>query len=136
MYLLDTNVLSELRRPERAAAKVRDWAASVPEAGIFLSAITILEIERGILLRERKDREQAAHLRQWLEARVLGAFGERILPFDAAVARRCASLHVPDPMPAADAIIAATALVHGLTVVTRDVGDFERTGVKLLNPWG
>jgi hypothetical protein len=135
MYLLDTNVVSELRKGARADASVRAWAAAVPAATFFLSVVTLLEIERGILLMERRDAEQAKQLRRWLEGQILPDFGDRILPVDAAVARRCAALHVPDPLPAGDALIAATALVHALTVVTRNVGDFERTGAAVLNPW-
>jgi len=84
---------------------------------------------------ERRDPQQGSRLRLWLEQRVLGPFGRRILPIDAVIARRCGALHIPDPRPARGALIAATALVHGLTVVTRNVGDFELTGVPLLNPW-
>jgi predicted nucleic acid-binding protein len=135
MYLLDTNVVSELRRGRRADPQVVAWAAAMPEAGAFLSAVTIFEIERGILLVERRDPDQAGFLRRWFETRILSDFEGRILSIDIAVARRCAALHVPDPLPDRDALIAATALVHGMTVVTRDVADFERTGVALLNPW-
>ncbi|HZF93932.1 MAG TPA: type II toxin-antitoxin system VapC family toxin [Allosphingosinicella sp.] len=135
MYLLDTNVVSELRRGERADPRVRAWAAALPEAAAFLSVVTLLEIERGILLIERRDAQQARHLRRWFEGRVLPDFGDRIVPIDAAVARRCAALHVPDPRSNTDALIAATALVHGLTVATRNTDDFEATGVKLVNPW-
>jgi hypothetical protein len=88
-----------------------------------------------VLLVERRDRAQGKILRTWLEARVLPAFEDRILPIDTAVVRRCAPLHVPDPHTDRDALIAATALVHGLTVVTRNSSDFRRTGVKLVNPW-
>jgi predicted nucleic acid-binding protein len=135
MYLLDTNVVSELRRGERADPRVRAWAAALPEAAAFLSVVTLLEIERGILLVERRDAEQARCLRRWLEKRVLAEFDGRIIPVDTAVARRCAALHVPDPRPASDALIAATAMVHRLTVVTRNVADFSATGVQLLDPW-
>lgn len=135
MYLLDTNLVSELRRGRRADARVADWAAGMPAASAFLSVVTIFEIERGILLVERRDPGQGAILRRWLETHVLAEFEGRILSIDIAVARRSAALHVPDPMPDRDALIAATALVHGMTVVTRDVADFERRGVPLLNPW-
>jgi predicted nucleic acid-binding protein len=135
MYLLDTNVVSQLRRPEKAAANVRDWAARTPSAHFYLSVITVLEIEKGILLAERKDKAQALALRMWLEKDLLPGFDTRILAIDVAVARRCAGLHVPDPRPDRDALIAATALVHGMTMVTRNVGDFEGAGVPLLNPW-
>jgi hypothetical protein len=135
MYLLDTNVVSELRRRRRADAKVLAWAAAMPQSSAFISAISLLEIERGILLAERRDPQQAAQLRRWFEARILAEFEGRVLPVDAAVALRSAALHVPDPRPDRDALIAATALVHALTVVTRNTGDFDGTGVQLINPW-
>jgi len=137
MYLLETNVVSELRkvRTGKADARVTAWAQATPASEMFLSAISVLELELGILLVERRDRAQAALLRVWLDQHVLPAFDGRILPVDTAVARHCAKLHVPDPRAERDALIAATALVHGLTVVTRNVGDFEATSVGLLNPW-
>ena len=138
MYLLDTNVVSELRKAKsgKADARVTAWAAEVPASELFLSAISVLELEMGVLLVERRDAAQGVVLRSWLDKHVLPAFADRILPVDAAVARRCARLHVPDPRAERDALIAATALVRDLTVVTRNVGDFEATGVRLLNPWG
>ena len=137
MYLLDTNVVSELRkvRTGKADARVTAWAQVTPASEMFLSAISVLELELGLLLVERRDRAQAALLRVWLDQHVLPAFDGRILPVDTAVARHCAKLHVPDPRAERDALIAATALVHGLTVVTRNVSDFEATNVGLLNPW-
>ena len=135
MYLLDTNVVSELRRPARADPRVREWAATQEAATFFLSAVTALEIERGVLLAERRDPKQGSELRSWFEEELIPAFEGRILPIDTAVARRCAALHVPDPKPERDALIAATALTHGLTVVTRNTADFEGTGVQLINPW-
>jgi predicted nucleic acid-binding protein len=137
MYLLDTNVISELRKAKsgKADKNVVSWANNVSATRLFLSVITILEIETGVLLVERRDPSQGAVLRSWLNAHVLPAFFERILSFDTAVAQRCARLHVPDPRSDRDAIIAATALVHGMTVVTRNVEDFEPTGVEILNPW-
>ena len=134
-YLLDTNVLSELRRRDRTDPKVAAWADSVHPADLFLSAITVLEIEAGALLIARKDAAQGAMLRNWIDDKVLPAFEGRILPVDTAVARRCAHLHVPDPRAERDALIAATALVHRLTVATRNTADFELTGVDLLDPW-
>lgn len=138
MYLLDTNVVSELRKAKsgKADAGVIAWAAGLPASELFLSAISVLELEMGVLLVERRDAAQGVVLRSWLDKHVLPAFADRILPVDAAVARRCARLHVPDPRAERDALIAATALVRDLTVVTRNVGDFEATGVRLLNPWG
>jgi len=135
MYLLDTNVVSELRKVARADATVRTWAQSAPANSFWLSAITVLELEIGVLRVERRDAAQGALLRQWLEGWVLVRFGERILGVDVEIAPRGAQLHVPDPRPERDALIAATALMHGLTMVTRNVGDFEPMGVALLNPW-
>ena len=137
MYLLDTNVISELRKvgDGKADLNVVAWLSSVEGASCYLSAITLLELELGILRLERRDASQGARLRLWLDSRVLPEFAERILPVDGAVALRCAKLHVPDPRPDRDAYIAATALVHGMTVVTRNVDDFAATGVALLNPW-
>jgi len=137
MYLLDTNVVSELRKVPtgRANARVAGWAWSVPVVSQYLSAVTILELEVGILRMERKDPVQGAALRSWMDGYVLRDFAGRILQIDAAVALRCALLHVPDPLPEIDAMIAATALVHGMTVVTRNVEDFAGTGVAVFNPW-
>ena len=137
MYLLDTNVISELRKAKsnKADKAVVAWANSVSATRMFLSTITILELETGILLVERKDPTQGAILRSWLNSHVLPAFSERVLALDTAVAQGCAKLHVPDPRSDRDAIIAATALIHGLTVVTRNVSDFSATGVDILNPW-
>jgi predicted nucleic acid-binding protein len=137
MYLLDTNVISELRKAKsgKANKNVEAWANSVNVSHLFLSVITILELETGVLLIERKDAVQGAILRKWLNAHVLPAFSDRILVVDTAVAQCCAKLHVPDPQSDRDAIIAATAIVHGMTVVTRNVDDFKSTGVEILNPW-
>ena len=137
MFVLDTNVVSELRKVRlgKADANVATWTESVDAADLFVSAITILELELGVLSIERKDAAQGAMLRAWLEQHVLPEFSGRTLPVDTAVAQRCARLHVPDKRSERDALIAATALVHGMTVVTRNVADFEPTGVKILNPW-
>ncbi|MEK9802169.1 MAG: type II toxin-antitoxin system VapC family toxin [Curvibacter sp.] len=137
MYLLDTNVVSELRkvRSGRADARVAAWADSVDAAELYLSVISLQELEIGVLLAERKDAAQGAIFRTWLTQHVLPAFAGRILDVDTAVALRSARLHVPDPRPVRDGLIAATALVHGMTVVTRNEGDFTPTGVRLLNPW-
>ena len=135
MFLLDTNVISELRRPEKADGSVVAWAGTVAAASFFLSAISILEIELGTLQIVRRDATQGAILRSWIDEQILPRFEGRILPIDTAVAQRCARLHVPDPRAERDALIAATALVHGLTVVTRNVADFAPLGVTLLNPW-
>lgn len=137
MYLLDTNVVSELRkiRLGKADVHVAAWADSVVAADLFLSVITIQELEIGVLLAERRDPSQGAVFRTWLNNHVLPAFAGRILSVDTAVAKRSALLHVPDPRPVRDGLIAATALVHGMTVVTRNLADFEPTGVITLNPW-
>ena len=137
MYLLDTNVVSELRkiRLGRADPHVAAWADSVEATDLYLSVITLQELEIGVLLAERRDPSQGAVFRAWLNAHVLPAFSGRILSIDTAVAQRSARLHVPDPRPVRDGLIAATALVHGMTVVTRNVADFEPTGVLVLNPW-
>jgi toxin FitB len=137
MYLLDTNVISELRKAKSGKAdnNVVAWANNVSATRLFISVITILELETGVLLVERRDPTQGAILRSWLNAHVLPAFSERILAVDTAIAQRCARLHVPDPRSDRDAIIAATALVHGMTVVTRNTDDFEPTSVEILNPW-
>ena len=137
MYLLDTNVVSELRKAPAGTAdsNVVRWAGQVPAASLFLSVITLLELELGVLLMERRDPRQGEILRSWLDRRAMLAFANRILTIDVAVARQCARLHVPDPCAERDALIAATALVHGLTVVTRNRDDFVATGVALLNPW-
>ena len=137
MFLLDTNVVSELRKVKsgRADPQVAQWASEVSAAQLYLSVITIQELELGVLLKERRSPEQGAVLREWLEKQVLPAFTGRILPVTVEIARCCAGLSVPDPKPERDGLIAATGLVHGLTVVTRNTGDFDRTGVSLLNPW-
>lgn len=132
-FLLDTNVISELRTA-RGDPGVREWADAQPLASLHLSVVTVIEIETGILRRARTDPSQAELLRGWLESRVLPGFADRILPIDLAVARQVAQLHVPDPAPRHDALIAGTALAHDLTVVTRNTSDFQRTGVRTLNP--
>jgi len=134
MYLLDTNVISELRKPH-ADAKVVAWAKSVSALRLYMSAITLKELETGVLRIERRDPARGKVLRTWLKRHVIPAFNARILPIDAAVALRCAHLHVPDRANESDSLIAATALVHGLTVVTRNVSDFKSSGVPLINPW-
>lgn len=136
MYLLDTNVISELRKASKTHQNVKKWAEPLPSASLYISAISVLELEIGILLIDRRDKEQGAILRAWMDSHVLPAFSGRILAIDTAVAQRCATLHVPNPRSDRDALIAATALVHGLTVATRNVADFERTGVGMVNPWG
>lgn len=137
MYVLDTNVVSELRKVRigKANANVAAWADSVDAADLFLSVITLMELELGVLSIERKDAGQGAVSRAWLEQQVLPEFSSRTLPIDTAVTLRCAKLHVPDKRGERDALIAATALMHGMTLVTRNVDDFQATGVTILNPW-
>jgi toxin FitB len=137
MYLLDTNVISELRkiRVGRAAPQVAQWAESVDAGDLYISVITVQELEIGVLLAERRDPVQGAVLRAWLVERALPAFNQRILDVDKTVAQRSAQLHVPNPRPVRDGLIAATALVHNMTVVTRNVADFAPMGVVLINPW-
>ena len=137
MFLLDTNVISELRkvRAGKADPNVARWVRGVPACSLFLSVIVIQELEIGTLLVERRDPAQGAILRAWLDEHVLPAFDGRILPVDMAIARCAAALHVPDPKPIRDGLIAATALVHGMTVVTRNLADFKAIGATILNPW-
>jgi predicted nucleic acid-binding protein len=142
MYLLDTNVVSEMRKAQRAHTgparvdmRVTAWFDSVPASSLYLSAVTALELEKGCLLMERRDPAQGRTLREWIDGLVLPTFASRVLPVDLPVALRCAALHVPNPIAERDALIAATALVHGMAVVTRNTQDFESTGVRLIDPW-
>ena len=138
MFVLDTNVVSELRKVRRGLANpgVAAWAEQVRSAELFISAITIQELEHGVLLAERSDPAKGALLRSWLDQSVTTAFSGRVLPVDERVARRAAALHVPDPAPFRDALIGATALEHGMSVVTRDLKDFQRFDqLDVLNPW-
>lgn len=133
-YLLDTNVVSELRKRE-APAHVTDWARRAAVTELYVSVVTIIEIEIGVAQVERCDPAQGAVLRQWLESGVKAGFADRVLSIGTDVAICAARLHVPDRRPERDAYIAATAVVNGLTVVTRNVRDFAATGVPVLNPW-
>ncbi|MCY4478239.1 MAG: type II toxin-antitoxin system VapC family toxin [Gammaproteobacteria bacterium] len=137
MFLLDTNVVSELRKAGdgRIDSRVAAWIAAQDAASFFISALTLMELEIGILRIERRDHEQGRRLRRWMDRHVLPEFAERTLPVDSSVALTCARLHVPDPRAERDALIAATAIVHEMTIVTRDVAGFEATGVRLVNPW-
>jgi predicted nucleic acid-binding protein len=137
MYVLDTNVISELRkgRTGRIAPPVKVWFEPVALSACYLSTITIQEIETGILLLEGRDPAQAAAIRRWLEQTILYDFKDRILPVDISVARVCAQLHVPVTRPYRDALIAATAMAHGMTVVTRNVKHFAEMSVRFLDPW-
>jgi len=135
MYILDTNVVSELRKGKKADRNVRAWAKEIPAASLYLSAISILELEIGILLLERRDQKQGAILRAWMERHVLPTFAGRVLAIDTTVAQRCAALHVPNPRSDRDALIAATALVHGMMVATRNMSHFQTMGVSIVDPW-
>ena len=137
MFLLDTNVVSELRKlgDGKADPRVVSWVSGRDAASFFISTLTLMELEIGILRIERRDAGQGQRLRTWMDRYVLPEFAERTLPVDSAVALKCARLHVPDPRAERDALIAATAIVHGMTVVTRNVADFEPTGVAVVDPW-
>ena len=137
MYVLDTNVVSELRKAQagKGDANVTRWIASQPPAGLYLSAITVMELQIGVLRMDRRDPMQGALLGAWMQTRVLPAFAGRVLPVDQVVALRCAQLHADTPRAERDALIAATALVHSMGVATRNTVDFETTGVQLVNPW-
>ena len=137
MYLLDTDTVSELRKVKagRADKHVAQWAQRVLTTELYLSVITVQELELGLLLQERRDAERGRALRAWVEGQVLPAFAGRLLSVTVAIARQCAALNVPETQPERDGLLAATALVHGLTLVTRNVSDFQGIGVTLLNPW-
>jgi predicted nucleic acid-binding protein len=137
MFLLDTNVISESRkaRTGRAAPEVVAWLAATDPAATYVSAMSLFELELGVVRVKRRDPAQGERLRRWLDDIVKPAFAGRVLAMDAAVATACAALHVPDPVSERDAWIAATGLVHRLTVVTRNVTDFASTGVRLIDPW-
>jgi predicted nucleic acid-binding protein len=107
-----------------------------PPRDLYISVVTVLEIELGVAQVERRDRQQGAVLRRWMESGVMAGFAGRILAIDVEISRRAAHLHVPEPRPERDAYIAATADIHGMTVETRNLADFAPTGVATLNPWG
>jgi predicted nucleic acid-binding protein len=133
-FLLDTNVLDELRRARRGNQSVAAWVESVPRNLQFISVITLLEVEQGVFAKERRDPVQGTKLRIWLDSVVRPNFSGRVLPVTETIALRCARLHVPDNKPKHDALVAATALVHNLVVVTNDT-DFDGMGAPLFNPW-
>lgn len=137
MFLLDTNVVSELRKStsNKADLNVVQWASSADSETLFISVITVLELEMGILSMERRDQQQGVLLRRWLEDQVMPSFEGRILPVDTAIARKCAGLNVPDKRAERDAMIVATAVIHRMRVVTRNVVDFDLAGVEVINPW-
>ncbi|MDT3443868.1 MULTISPECIES: type II toxin-antitoxin system VapC family toxin [unclassified Pseudofrankia] len=135
-FLLDTNVISELRKPaKRRDDRFNAWAETLSPSDTFLSVITLLELRAGIENKRRQDAHQAAVLDTWLDQHVLPAYAGRLLDVDPAVADAAARLHVPDRRPAHDALIAATAVVHGLRLVTRNESDFAPMGIPLVNPW-
>lgn len=133
-YLIDTNVISELRKRDRGHAGVVRWAASVDPQELHTSVLVIGEIRRGIELKRRADAAQATALTLWLDKLRVG-LGARVLPVDERVAEAWGRLGIPNPIPVIDGLIAATAIVHGLTVVTRDVADLARAGATVLNPF-
>lgn len=135
MFLLDTNVVSELRKVGKSHPRVRRWFAARDVDQLFLSVIAVEELDIGIRRLERRDAAQGLVLRRWFDERVLKTFADRVLPITLATVRISSALHVPDPAPIRDALIAATALEHGLTVVTRNVDDFARTDVAVVDPW-
>ncbi|WP_037586599.1 type II toxin-antitoxin system VapC family toxin [Stenoxybacter acetivorans] len=137
MYLLDTNVISEIRKINtgRADAGVETWAKQYSKALMYISAITLFELERGTLNLEKQDAQQGAVYRRWLENVVKLQFNGKILAIEAETALLCVAMHVPDKKGLADSLIAATAIQHGLIVVTRNTKDFAHTGAQLLNPF-
>lgn len=138
MFVLDTNAISELRKSSsgRADRGVTEWATNVPTTLMFMSVISLHELEHGLLLAERSDPTKGAILRTWLNNSVRPAFADRLLDIDAKIAIQSASSHMPDAPTSRDALIAATAVRHDMTVVTRNVRDFERlTGAEVMNPW-
>ena len=137
MFLLDTNVISELRKvgDGTADAGVVAWISNRAAVSFYISVLTVMELELGILRIERRDALQGKMLRQWMHRHVLPEFMERTLPIDSDIAIKCAQLHVPNPRGERDALIAATAIIHGMTVVTRNEDDFVKSGVAVMNPW-
>ena len=133
--LLDTNVISELRKGTRCDPKVAAWQRGIGDRERFISVLTLMELRHGILAADKKDPLFASTLRDWYEKQVKPTFGERTLPVDLQVAERCSELLASRTRPVADALIAATALVHELVLVTRNTADFADTGVALINPW-
>jgi len=133
-FLLDTNVISEIRKRERAHPNVARWVAGTPVKEIGTSVIVLAEIRRGIELKRRRDQEQARSLDRWF-AEMRARLGDRVLPIDEPIAEAWAMLSVPDPLPLIDGLLAASAKVHGLTLVTRNVGDIAKTGILVLDPF-
>ena len=134
-FLLDTDVVSEMRRKDRLAEPALDWLQRQAVDDLHISVLTMMEIEIGIERLARRDKQQAAVIRAWKEGPLTRAFHGRVLFVDLEIAERCAALHVPDPRPAIDALIAATAIAHRLTLVTRNERDFADMPVRVINPW-
>ena len=132
-WLVDTNILSELRKGKRADAGVRSWFAQAREEDLFTSVLVVGELRRGIESIRRRDAPSALALEQWL-TRLMASFSDRVLPIDARVADLWGTLNVPNPLPTVDGLLAATALVHDLVLVTRNVRDVVSTGARLLDP--
>lgn len=133
-FLLDTNVLSEIRKGDRAHPNVLRWSDATPAGEIATSVLVLAEIRRGIELKRRSDPKQAAIFDRWF-ARMRERFAERVIPIDEPITEAWATMSVPDPLPFIDGFLAATAKVHGLTLVTRNVSDVARTGVSILDPF-
>ena len=133
-YLIDTSVLSELRKGPRCDSRVARWFADVAADDVFLSVLAVGEIRRGVERIRRRDAGSARSLEAWLR-RLVAEHSDRILPIDGAVAEEWGRLNVPDPVPVIDGVMAATARVHGLTLATRNVKDIKRTGVACVNPF-
>ena len=134
-WLLDTNVLSELRKGERADPGVRQWVEGLPDEELFTSVVVVGELRRGVELLRRRDEVAAVAIEQWLR-RLVEGYADRVLPIELAIAERWGRLGVPDPLPVPDRLMAATALEHDLTLVTRNTRDVARTGARCLDPFG
>lgn len=135
MYLLDTNVISATRRQTQHNSNVFKWLRTINERDLYTNAVVMMELERGVMAMERKDVQQGRILRIWLDETVKPTFSGKILKVDEHTATICAKLHIPDHAPENDAWIASSAIQHNLILVTRNVADFARTGVKLFNPF-
>lgn len=135
MFIVDTNIVSDLRKPGKAPPSLVAWAQSQPPSAIYISVVSMWELEYGILLKAHSDLAQGKVLKDWFEQSVISAYTGRILPICFDVMRVCAPMHVPDKRPERDALIAATAIVHNMTVVTRNENDFAGMNCPLLNPW-
>jgi predicted nucleic acid-binding protein len=135
MFLLDTNVVSDLRRPKRITPAAERWFGAVDADELYISTVTVFEIQHGIVELRRRDPQRAAHLQGWLDTAVLAAFAGRIIALDTIAAQRCAELHAGRARWDADRMIAAIALSRGMTLVTRNVGDFASMGVNVFDPF-